>query len=254
MAFSLLLATGPALVACSDESSDDTAAASSPAGSAAATSSAVPDAGTSTSTESAEAGDSSTGGSSTPVDLATVILGPDDAPAGFTWVDTSGSQADAETLAAMSELIDMLTFSPASCQEQMRSLADPDAAAGQGGVSATYTSDTDEGAALLVAVGPKSEGDPHACDNATATGTVGGVEMNMVMTSTDLGLSIDGATNVVSTRTETTVSAQGQSQTSTQSTVIGEVNGVWFSASSQGDVDQDVLEALAQKQADRLQG
>lgn len=257
----LMLGAGTALSACSDDSPDAPASPSSSVGqapvtgaaassSAAASTSAVPTTGAPTTGADSAPSEETRG----PVAPASVILGPEDAPAGFTWKDGGAQSVDQATLQAMTQALDNLTFTPESCQAQMRRTAEASAAGAQGGAAAVYVSDADQRSAVAVTVGQKGQGDPHACDNAIATGRVDGQDMKMSIRNTDLGVDIDGAQNVTAVRTDTTFEVAGQSQTTSQSTVLGEVDGTAFTVTAQGNVDQAVLVELARKQADRIRG
>lgn len=116
-----------------------------------------------------------------------------------------------------------------------------------------FTRDADpENSAITVVLDQAPAGDPHACNNATAT--LAGLDMNMTMKTSDVGITVNGADNVTATRLDSTVSAQGQSQSTTSTTVTGMVNDVWFSVTGNGDVDEATLASVAQAQADRHKG
>ncbi|WP_297009347.1 hypothetical protein, partial [uncultured Corynebacterium sp.] len=188
----------------------------------------------------------------TVVDPATAILGPDDAPAGFTWVDTSGNQADPAAVQQMNQIFDQFSFDSPACQEQFnqkRQLL----GTGQSGPTSTYAKDADpQNSLVALSAGTAPTGDPYACDGTKAS--MADVGINMSMKTTALDLTLNGVDNLVATRVDTTVSAQGQTETSSQMRISGQVNGTWFTAESTGDVDQAVVQGLAQAQADRLRG
>ena len=260
VALTLLLGAGTGLTACSDDSPDDqetTTASSSTTGSssAAPSSSGTPDSPASEAGDAPEGdapapqGDGDADQASTPVDPATAILGPDDAPAGFTVADP---QQDPDT-AGMQEALDAITVTPPECkavlQEQMTA-----GAAGSDGVSSVTYSDGGE-QAIAVGVGATGTNQPNdQCMNLTAEMDMGGMPASITSKAEDVPVNLNGVENVRGIRSSATMDVGGQKVTIVQTTITGTVNGNDFSVMGTEGVSQDVLTGLAQTQADRLRG
>lgn len=257
VALTLLLGAGTALSACSDDSAEDPAADSSTSASAGSTTTAPADADTSAAPapgagHAEENGASSGGGEAagaTVVDPATAILGPDDAPAGFTVAD---AQQDTD-LAGMQQALDAMTVDPPECkavlQEQMTS-----GAVGAEGVSSVNYSDGGE-QAIVVGVG--ASGTSHAddrCMNLTAKMDMEGIPASITSRAEDVPVNLDGVENVRGIRSSATMDVGGHQVTIVRTTISGTVNGNDFSVMGTEGVSQDVLVGLAQAQADRLRG
>ncbi|WP_417287804.1 hypothetical protein [Corynebacterium variabile] len=260
MALTLLLGAGTGLTACSDDSSDDqetTTASSSTTGSssAAPSGSGTPDSPAPESGDAPEGdapapqGDGDADQAATPVDPATAILGPDDAPAGFTVADP---QQDTDT-AGMQEALDAMTVTPPECKAVLQErMAVGDAAAA--GVSTVTYSD---GGQQAIVVGAGASGTNQAddqCSNLTAEGDMGGLPVSIISKAEDVPVNLDGVENVRGIRSTVTTDIAGQKNAVNQTTITGTVNGNDFSVTGMGEVSQDVLLGLAQTQADRLRG
>ena len=250
-ALTLLLGAGTGLTACSNDSSDDqetTTASSSTTGSssAAPSSSEAPDSPAPEGGDAPEGdaptpqGDGDADQASTPVDPATAILGPDDAPAGFS---VSGpGQAQQPDMAETQQVLDALTVTPPECKAVLQErMAAGDAAAA--GVSTVTYSDGGQ-QAIVVGVGA----------SGTAEGDMGGVPVSITSRTEDIPVSLNGVENVRGIRSTVTTDISGQKNAVNQIVISGTVNGNDFSVTGVGEVSQDVLTGLAQTQADRLRG
>lgn len=262
VALTLLLGAGTGLTACSDDSSDDqetTTASSSTTGSssAAPSGSGTPDSPAPESGDAPEGdapapqGDGDADQAATPVDPATAILGPDDAPAGFSVSDPG--QAQQQDMAETQQVLDALTVTPPECKAVLQErMAVGDAAAA--GVSTVTYSD---GGQQAIVVGAGASGTNQAddqCSNLTAEGDMGGLPVSIISKAEDVPVNLDGVENVRGIRSTVTTDIAGQKNAVNQTTITGTVNGNDFSVTGMGEVSQDVLLGLAQTQADRLRG
>ena len=261
-ALTLLLGAGTGLTACSNDSSDDqetTTASSSTTGSssAAPSSSEAPDSPAPEGGDAPEGdaptpqGDGDADQASTPVDPATAILGPDDAPAGFS---VSGpGQAQQPDMAETQQVLDALTVTPPECKAVLQErMAAGDAAAA--GVSTVTYSDGGQ-QAIVVGVGASGTNQvDDQCSNLTAEGDMGGVPVSITSRTEDIPVSLNGVENVRGIRSTVTTDISGQKNAVNQIVISGTVNGNDFSVTGVGEVSQDVLTGLAQTQADRLRG
>lgn len=259
VAVTLLLGAGTALTACSDDSSEDSPSTTASAPATAGSTGAAPSGADTSAAPAPDAGDAGEGGTdpdggqggSAPVDPATAILGPDDAPAGFTVTGAQGTP-DGD-IAEAQQMLDVMTVTPPECkavlQEQM--------AGGQvevpGSASITYT---DGGERVIAAgVAPAGSGQINdQCANLTAKADMGGTNLSISTATEDIAVNLTGVENQRAVRTTLTLDIAGQKVTVIQTMISGTVNGNDFSVNGSEGVDQAVLEGLAQTQADRLRG
>lgn len=264
-AFALILATGTALTSCSSDSdeaattgsaSESSATASdsstaqessgAPSSSESDTPSENPDASEASETDASERAGTDT---NEPVDLNAALLGPDDAPAGFTFAQNEGG--DTEMPEGTVEMLNAMDFEPAHCKDVLNQRL-------QGEATDTDARTTNyvrgEEASILVAVSPGTDTEPNDCANISANGKAQEIPFSITTTSKDVPVTVNGAEQVSGTSIDTTIGIGPQKTTATQTSVNGVVNGVSFTVMGGGDVDQATLVSVAEAQAQRLEG